>query len=91
MTVNINTVASVTPISATRAVQAGKIAPADTQPVQLPQDHATVSAVGDLVAAALKQPEVRTDKVAALKAAVSSGTYKVDPDSIASSMLADQG
>jgi len=34
---------------------------------------------------------VRTDKVAALKAAVASGTYKVDPDAIASSMLADQG
>jgi len=93
MTLNINTTATspVGAISGTPAIQASKIAPPDKQSVQLPQDHATISSVGDLVAAALKQPEVRADKVAALKTAIASGTYKVDPDAIASSMLADQG
>jgi len=74
----------------TQATQAGKTAPPDKQITQLPQDHATISSVGDLVTAALKQPEVRADKVSALREAISSGTYKVDPDAIASSIVADQ-
>jgi negative regulator of flagellin synthesis FlgM len=93
MTVNINPTSpsSAAAVLGTSAIQAGKVAPAEKQSAQLPQDRATISSVGDLVTAALKQPEVRADKVSAIKEAIASGTYKVDPDAIASSMLADQG
>jgi len=92
MSMNINPISpgSVTAISATRDIQTSKIATPDKQPVPLPQDHATVTSVGDLVASALKQPEVRADRVSALREAVASGTYKVDPQAIASSMPADE-
>ena len=93
MTVNINPAApsSVTALTGTREIQAAKIATPDKQSAQLPQDHTTLNSVGNLVKAALQQPEVRADKVSALKDAVSSGTYKVDPQAIASSIVADQG
>lgn len=34
-------------------------------------------------------PDVRTDKIAALKAKIAAGTYKVDPDALAEKMLND--
>jgi flagellar biosynthesis anti-sigma factor FlgM len=92
MTVNINPASSssVTAFLGTHQIQASKIAPPDKQVVQLPQDHATISSVGDLVTAALKQPEVRADRVSAIRDAIASGTYKVEPHAIASSIPADQ-
>jgi len=39
------------------------------------------------VATAKASPDVRTEKVAALKAAISSGTYKVDAHAVADKML----
>jgi flagellar biosynthesis anti-sigma factor FlgM len=92
MTVNINTTSpgSVTAFLGTYEIQASKIAPPDKQFVQLPQDQATIGSVGDLVTAALKQPEVRADRVSAIREAIALGTYKVEPYTIASSMLADQ-
>ncbi|MGA2048181.1 MAG: flagellar biosynthesis anti-sigma factor FlgM [Terracidiphilus sp.] len=92
MTVNFNPTApgSVVAFLGTHETQAGKNAPLDKQLVELPQDHATISSVGDLVTAALKQPEVRADKVSAIREAIASGTYKVEPHAIASSLLSDQ-
>jgi flagellar biosynthesis anti-sigma factor FlgM len=92
MTVNINLTSpiSVPAISGTHEIQASKIAPPDKQLVLLPRGYSTISSVGDLVTAALKQPEVRADRVSAIREAIASGTYKVEPHAIASAMLADQ-
>jgi flagellar biosynthesis anti-sigma factor FlgM len=92
MTVNFNPTApgSVAALLGTHEIQAGKNAPPDKQFVELPQDHATISSIGDLVTAALKQPEVRADRVSTLREAIASGTYKIEPPAIASSLLADQ-
>lgn len=90
LNVNLASLSSATAILGTQGNQVGKSASPDAQSAQLPQDHVTVSSVGDLVTAALQQPEVRADKVSALREAVASGTYKVDPQAIASSMLADE-
>ena len=92
MTMNINPTSPgfVTAVLGTHEIQAGRIAPPDQQFVRLLQDHATISSLGDLVTAALKQPEVRADKVSAIKEAIESRTYKVEPDAIASAILADQ-
>lgn len=45
------------------------------------------ASVGQLVSTALQTPEIRQDKVAALQQAIGSGQYKLDPASIAASML----
>jgi len=89
---NIN-LASPNPVAAilgTHEIQTSKIASPDRQFNQLPQDHATIGSVGDLVTAALQQPEVRADRVSAIREAIASGTYKVEPQAIASSLLADE-
>lgn len=55
------------------------------------EDRTTLSStdqsVSTLVSTAMSTPEVRQDKVDALKEAVSSGQYKLDPHAIAGSML----
>ena len=43
--------------------------------------------VGSLVTQALQTPEVRADKVAALRQAIASGQYKVDAQAVAQKML----
>jgi flagellar biosynthesis anti-sigma factor FlgM len=43
--------------------------------------------VGKLETAALNSPEVRTEKVQALKSQLQSGTYQVSPAQVAGSIL----
>jgi len=92
MTVSFSptTPGTISAFEATPKIQASNNAPPDKQFAELPQDHTTINSVGDLVTAALKQPEVRTDRVSAISQAITSGTYKVDPHAIASSLVADQ-
>lgn len=55
------------------------------------QDRTTFSSqtdsLGSLVKTAMNSPEVRQDKIDSLKAAISNGTYELDPAKIAGSML----
>lgn len=55
-------------------------------------DRATLSARGRLVASAISSvraaPEVRADRVAALKAAIAAGRYRIDVDAIARRLIA---
>jgi flagellar biosynthesis anti-sigma factor FlgM len=96
MTININTNIGATSLDSATAIlgsnkaQSSKTAAPDKKVDQLPQDSATINSVGDLVAAALKQPEVRADRVSSAKESIAAGTYKVDPDAIASSLLENQ-
>jgi flagellar biosynthesis anti-sigma factor FlgM len=43
--------------------------------------------LSSLVSAAMGSPEIREDKVASLQQAVSNGTYQLDPNQIAASMI----
>lgn len=43
--------------------------------------------VSSLVSAAMSSPEVRSDKVASLQQQVQNGTYQLDPEKIAASMI----
>ena len=45
------------------------------------------ASVGSLVSQAMASPDVRQDKVDALRQAISSGQYKVEPTKIAEAML----
>jgi negative regulator of flagellin synthesis FlgM len=55
------------------------------------EDTASLSfdraSVGSLVSQAMSSTEVRQDKVDALRQAISSGQYKVEPDQVADAML----
>ena len=46
-----------------------------------------MQSLSSLVSTALKSPEIREEKVASLQEAISSGNYKLDPQSIAGSMI----
>jgi len=57
------------------------------------EDRATLSAgkanVETLATQVLNSPEIRQDKVEALRQAITSGQYKVDPGAIAEAMIRD--
>lgn len=50
-------------------------------------DSAEISGITDLVGQAMVQPEVRMDKVEAIKAQIEAGTYEVDPAKVADAMI----
>lgn len=56
-----------------------------------PQDQTSFSSesmsISSLQAQALQTPEIRQDRVAGLKAAISNGTYAIEPGKIAEAML----
>jgi len=66
--------------------------PSSTSQVHKPaEDTASLSfdrsSVGSLVSQAMTSPEVRQDKVDALRESISRGQFKVEPDKIAEAML----
>ncbi len=58
-------------------------------------DHATLnsasSSVASLVTKALQTPEIRQDKVDAVRQSISNGSYQIDPKQIADAMIANKG
>jgi negative regulator of flagellin synthesis FlgM len=50
----------------------------------------TQQSLNALVSTAMSSPEVRQDRVDSLKQAISDGTYELDPEQIASSMIDEQ-
>jgi flagellar biosynthesis anti-sigma factor FlgM len=48
------------------------------------------ASLSSLVATAMSSPEVREDKVASLQQSISSGTYEINPNAIAGSMIDEQ-
>lgn len=53
-----------------------------------PEDKVSLSQAARLTAEAMAQPEVRMDKVEAIRSQIALGTYKVDPQKIAAAMIA---
>jgi len=57
-----------------------------------PEDRTSFSSAGavsvsSLQAQVMQMPEIRQDRVAALKSAINSGQYAIEPDKIADAML----
>ena len=46
--------------------------------------------LSDLVSMAMSSPEIRQDRVDSLKQSISNGTYQLDPEKIAASMIDEQ-
>ena len=64
---------------------------ADTSGLAGGEDRTTLTStqqsLNALVSTAMSSPEIRQDRVDSLKQAISDGTYKLDPEQIASSMI----
>jgi len=71
--------------------QAGQARPAATPESSLGEDTTSLSAdhatLGHLTGQVLQSSEIRQDKVGALRQAIESGEYKIDPSKIADAML----
>jgi negative regulator of flagellin synthesis FlgM len=50
----------------------------------------TRQSLSALVSTAMSSPEIRQDRVDSLKQAIGNGTYELDPEKIASSMIDEQ-
>jgi negative regulator of flagellin synthesis FlgM len=50
----------------------------------------TQQSLNALVSTAMSSPEIRQDRVDSLKQAIANGTYELDPEKIASSMIDEQ-
>ena len=72
-----------------------KVASAGVSSANVSQDHATFSSkaqsVPSLVNQALSSPEIRQDRVTALKNSIASGDYKVDANKIAGAIISEGG
>ncbi len=90
MKVELNGLASVTGAVERSAKQ---ISPGSTAPSEVTADRTTFqsgsASVQSLVKQALSTPDVRQDKVDALRSAISNGTYKVDVNKLASALIGD--
>lgn len=58
-----------------------------SQSSSTPDVTVNLSQISGLVKGAMSQPEVRMDKVEALKSQIAAGTYVVDPQKIAEAMI----
>jgi flagellar biosynthesis anti-sigma factor FlgM len=87
--VNPTSSAPVNSVTSTSAIASVKMNPSVSTPGagRLPSDTANFSQISGLVAKAIDQPEVRTDKVEAIKAQIAAGTYDVNPLKIANAMI----
>jgi len=72
------------PATAEETRQAEQASTQDGDKVTLSLDSA---AIASLQAKALSMPEIRSDKVQALREAISTGQYKVEPEKIAEAIV----
>jgi anti-sigma28 factor (negative regulator of flagellin synthesis) len=73
----VNGVGSSNPINQVTSLPVRKSVPADAAPQSRPSDRVELSGVSHLMAA-LKQNDIRTDKVADVKEQIKAGTYEDD-------------
>lgn len=81
-------------IGSSQRAETGATTPARTESnPQLIEDTATLSSTGETVKSlttkVLESSEVRQDKVEALRQAVHSGEYRIEPEKIAEAMIRD--
>jgi flagellar biosynthesis anti-sigma factor FlgM len=82
--INASPIDSVASPSVAGEVKPSRIDPASSR---LTDDTANLNQVADLVAKAMQQPEIRMDKVEAIKSKIASGNYKVDASAIADALI----
>ena len=92
MRIDINNLAA-QQLAAERASKTGE--KSGNASVSKAEDHATLSesslSQAALIQGALATPPARAERVAALRDAIHSGTYKLNPDAMAHAMLKEAG
>ena len=73
--------------AATAATQQTKSSSSVASGSALCSDRATLSSAGSEVSLTASEPDVRTDKVAAVQAALAAGTYNVPASAVASKLV----
>ena len=86
LTTSLGGVSGTGSAASTVAANLAKPAPAGAAKVSSP-DQANVSSTGGLVSQALNTSDVRTDKVAALQAAIANGSYNVSSSDVANKIV----
>src|ERR1700691_5942142 len=94
MKVELNGPTAGATLDAVTSAQANKPEISGENAVQTPEeDNVTLStdtsSIAALTTKAMTSPEIRQDKVDALRQAIANGDYKVDPGQIAKAMIAD--
>jgi len=82
------------PIATSRS-DSNTVASANRPHKAVEEDTASLSfdrtSVGSLISQAMAAPDVRQEKIDALRQAISNGQYKLEPDKIADAMLPERG
>ena len=73
--------------SSPKQVNAGNVATSDLAGGDRTTLTSTQQSLSALVSTAMSSPEIRQDRVDSLKQAISNGTYELDPEKIAASMI----
>ncbi|HUD56074.1 MAG TPA: flagellar biosynthesis anti-sigma factor FlgM [Terracidiphilus sp.] len=84
--INSAPIDTVTSTTASSPVET-KPASATSESGQLATDTADLGKISSLVSKAMEQPDVRMDKVEAIKAHLAAGTYDLNPAKIADAMI----
>ena len=77
----------VTDRSRANAAKTGNVPPGDAWSGGEASFAATAGGVSSLTARAMETPEIRQERVEALRQAISNGSYQLDPQQIADAML----
>ena len=70
-----------------KQVNAGNLAASDLAGGDRTTLTSTQQSLSELVSTAMSSPDIRQDRVDSLKQAISNGTYELDPEKIAASMI----
>lgn len=84
-TTNAGQINSVASTSAAGQSEAKPSSAPNSEPVSA--DTADLGQVASLVSQAMDQPEIRQDKVDAIKAQIAAGTYEINPSKIADAII----
>jgi negative regulator of flagellin synthesis FlgM len=87
---NQTTASQITSESSPKQVNAGNVAGSGPAGGDRTTLTSTQQSLSELVSTAMSSPEIRQDRVDSLKEAISNGSYTLDPQKIAASMIDEQ-
>ena len=87
--INPTSSAQINSVGTTPAIDPAEMKPTakTTATEELSRDSANFSQFSGLVAKAMDQPEVRMDRVEAIKTQIAAGTYEINPSKVADAII----
>lgn len=90
MTIEPVNIAQINSVGSPSSVSEAKPSSVDPTSEHLGTDTANLSGVNDLLEKAMEQPEIRMDKVEAIKSQIADGSYDLDPSKIADALVSSE-